>query len=54
MIQDLNESPRSDQITRDNFEEYAENLSLSVADDQLFESIALNFWKIGSIARIEE
>ena len=54
MIQDLNEIPRSDQITKDNFQEYAENLSLSVAEDQLFESIALNFWKIGSVGRIQD
>ena len=29
-------------------------MSLSIAEDQLFESLALNFWKIGSIVRIEE
>lgn len=54
MIQDLNAVPRSENISRDAFEEYGENLSLSIADDQLFESICQNFWKIGSIARIED
>ena len=54
MIQDLNETARSDNLTRDMLEEYFENLSLSIPEDQLFESIALNFWKIGSVVRIED
>ena len=54
MIQDLNDMPRSEAITRDIFEEYGENLSLSISEDQLFESIAQNFWKIGSVVRIED
>jgi hypothetical protein len=35
-IQQLNNVPRSDNITKDEFKEYVENLSLSVIDDKLF------------------
>lgn len=54
MIQDLEGSPRSDVVSRPVFDEYCENLSLSIPENQLFESIANNFWKIESSSRIEE
>lgn len=34
--------------------EYCENLSLSISEDQLFEALALNFWKIDSLVKIKE
>lgn len=52
MIQDLWEKARSDTIYKEIFEEYCDNLSLSISEDQLFESIALNFWKIGPLKKI--
>ncbi len=36
MIQDLNGHQRSDTVLRDAFEEYCENLSLSIPENQLF------------------
>lgn len=46
IIQDLNGTSRSDIVTQDVFFEYCENLSLSVPENQLFESIVHNFWKV--------
>lgn len=39
-------------MCKDDFEEYCVCLSLSIRDDQLFESVAQNFWKVGSINTI--
>lgn len=54
MIQDLSGNPRSDIIYKEVFQEYCQNLSLSVSEDQLFESIALTFWKISSLVKIQQ
>ena len=35
-IQELNGTTRKDTITKQEFEEYIENLSLSIIDDKLF------------------
>jgi hypothetical protein len=47
MIQELSGTARSDTICKEDFEEYCICLSLSIRDDQLFESVVQNFWKVG-------
>ena len=54
MIQELNGVPRNDIITQAEFEEYMDNLSLSVIDDKLFESILFNFWRLDNSSSILE
>jgi hypothetical protein len=53
-IQDLNGSGRSDTITKSEFEEYIEHLSLSIIDDKLFETVLFHFWRLENSANITE
>lgn len=48
----MNGVPRSDTISQPEFEEYMENVSLSVIDDKLFESILFNFWRLDNSSSI--
>ena len=34
--------------------EYIQNLSLTTPEDQLFESLAVNFWRVDPVVKIEE
>jgi hypothetical protein len=54
IVQELNGSVRNDTVSKVEFEEYLENLSLSVIDDKLYESILQNFWRLESGANISE
>ncbi len=54
MIQELNDSSRSEKVTKKEFFEYLENLSLTTSEDLLFESILQNFWKMQSKVNISE
>lgn len=53
-IQELNGSPRSDLISKPEFEEYLENLSLSIIDDKLYDSVLANFWRVDSGSDISD
>ena len=53
-IQELNGAVRNDTVSKAEFDEYLENLSLSVIDDKLYESVLQNFWRLESGLNINE
>jgi hypothetical protein len=53
-IQELNGTTRKDTITKAEFEEYVEHLSLSIIDDRLFETVLYHFWRLENSVNITE
>lgn len=53
MVQDLN-GARSEDIDKDTFIEYLENVSASIEDDKFFDVAMIGLWKLSNDSNIEE